>query len=337
MKTSLINNCLIGYTGFVGSTILSQNPFKYVFNSSNIAEIKNKEFDLVLCSAAPAQKWIANKYPDEDKKNLELLTGYLETIKCKKFILISTVDVFAIPIDVDENSKINESNLLPYGLNRMLLEKFAASNFKENLIVRLPGLVGTGLKKNIIFDFINNNNTHLIDSRGIFQFYPMAKLWQDINIALKNNLSLIHLTSEPLSIKEIALSAYMHWEFGKLNIPGVDPNEQNEEKLNNLSIKINDYLNLFKHFCNVCGLTPNDYLLKMCILIACADISSGTNIRLKKNRKVPKQKYISKDPWVLFKMDKRYLFYRQKVLDQFNKLKTSFGSCMSDYLYLKSL
>jgi len=35
----------------------------------------------------------------------------------------------------------------------------------------------------------------------------MAKLWQDINIALKNNLSLIHLTSEPLSIKEIALRA----------------------------------------------------------------------------------------------------------------------------------
>lgn len=207
MKTSLINNCLIGYTGFIGSTILSQNPFKYVFNSSNIAEIKNKEFDLVLCSAAPAQKWIANKYPDKDKKNLELLTSYLETIKCKKFILISTVDVFAIPIDVDENSKINESNLLPYGLNRRLLEKFATSNFKENMIVRLPGLVGTGLKKNIIFDFINSNNTHLIDSRSIFQFYPMAKLWQDINIALKNNLSLIHLTSEPLSIKEIALKA----------------------------------------------------------------------------------------------------------------------------------
>ncbi len=140
-----------------------------------------------------------------------------------------------------------------------------------------------------------------------------------------------------IDTKVVALTAYMHWEFGKLNIPGVDPNEQNEEKLNNLSIKINDYLNLFRHFCDVCGLTPNDYLLKMCILIACADISSGTNIRLKKNKKVPKQKYISKDPWVLFKMDKRYLFYREKVLNQFNKSKTSFGRCMSDYTYLKSL
>ena len=208
MSALFSNSCLIGYTGFVGSTLLSQNSFSSLYNSSNINEISNKNYDLVVCSAAPAQKWVANQFPDKDKANIELLIDHLKSIRCRKFILISTVDVFSHPIGVNEDSKIDEFNLSAYGLNRRLLEKFVISNFNNHLIVRLPGLVGPGLKKNILYDFLNNNNLHLIDSRGIFQFYPMVYLWKDIEIALKNNLSLIHLTSEPISVKEIALKAF---------------------------------------------------------------------------------------------------------------------------------
>ncbi|HHS3346683.1 TPA: pyridine nucleotide transhydrogenase, partial [Vibrio cholerae] len=33
---------------------------------------------------------------------------------------------------------------------------------------------------------------------------PMVNLWQDIEIAIKNNLKIIHLTSEPIGTAEIA-------------------------------------------------------------------------------------------------------------------------------------
>lgn len=201
-------NALIGYTGFVGGTILKQTRFEYLFNSKNIAEIDNQEFDFVVCSAAPAQKWLANKDPENDLKNINGLIEHLKTVKCNTFILISTVDVFKNPINVNESSVIDEENLHPYGLHRRYLEKFVASYFENYLIVRLPGLVGPGLKKNVIFDFLNNNNLNMIDSRGVFQFYPMVNLWSDIQIALENKLQLIHLTSEPISVEDIAQNGF---------------------------------------------------------------------------------------------------------------------------------
>ena len=76
-----------------------------------------------------AKKWLANKYPDEDKKNIQSLIECLKSVKCKSFILISTVDVFESPFNVNEKTKINDTNLHPYGLNRLLLERFIQSHF----------------------------------------------------------------------------------------------------------------------------------------------------------------------------------------------------------------
>jgi hypothetical protein len=89
-------------------------------------------------------------------------------------------------------------------LHRRWLEKFVASQFERHLVVRLPGLVGPGLRKNVIFDFLNDNNVHAIDSRGVFQFYPMVNLWPDIQIALRADLKLLHLTAEPVSVADVS-------------------------------------------------------------------------------------------------------------------------------------
>lgn len=197
-------NALIGFTGFVGSTLLKQTAFTALYRSLNIADISNKIFDTVVCAGAPAQKWLANKDPDSDSQKIDSLIAHLRTIKCKKFILISTVDVFIQPQVVNENSPVITEGLHAYGANRRWLEQFVEQHFERYLIVRLPGLVGPGLRKNIIFDFLNNNNLNAIDSRGVFQFYPMVNLWFDIQIALKSGLSLIHLTSEPISVTDVA-------------------------------------------------------------------------------------------------------------------------------------
>lgn len=203
-----MENALIGFSGFVGSTILKQAHFSVPFRSTNIHEIESREFDVVVCAGAPAQKWIANRDPADDRKKIDSLINHLRTIKCKKFILISTVDVFKEPIGVDESTRVDESGLHAYGLHRRLLEKFVEQYFPSYLIVRLPGLVGPGLRKNVIFDFLNNNNLHAIESRGVFQFYPMTNLWYDIQIALKAGLSLVHLTTEPISVAEVSLQGF---------------------------------------------------------------------------------------------------------------------------------
>lgn len=202
------NNALIGYSGFVGTTLLKQTIFSELFRSTNIADIEGKNFNMVVCAGVSAQKWLANQEPEDDFNAIQKLISHLKTITCQKFILISTVDVFQNPIAVNEKTNVNEEKLHAYGLHRRYLEKFVMSYFDDYLIVRLPGLVGPGLRKNIIFDFLNSNNLDLIDSRGSFQFYPMVNLWSDIQIALANKLSLVHLVAEPLSVMEIAKEAF---------------------------------------------------------------------------------------------------------------------------------
>lgn len=201
-------NSLIGYSGYVGGTLLKQEYFKSLYRSINIGDIDNQSFDMVVCAGAPAQKWIANREPETDRQKIEVLIAHLKTIQCKTFILISTVDVFKKPIGVDEDSTVDEADLHAYGLHRRLLEKFVEEHFPNHLIVRLPGLVGPGLRKNVIFDFLNDNNLDAIDSRGVFQFYPMVNLWYDIQVALNAGLKLVHLTAEPLSVGDISLQGF---------------------------------------------------------------------------------------------------------------------------------
>ena len=199
-----MTNALIGFSGFVGSMLLRQSSFDATYRSTNISDIKGKFFDCLVCSAAPAQKWIANRDPVADRQNIDGLMAHLATVSCKTFILISTVDVFKNPINVDEDTPVVEDGLHAYGLHRRLLELFIQSHFTNHLIVRLPGLVGPGLRKNVIFDFLNNNNLHAIDSRGVFQFYPMINLWYDIQTALDAGLKLVHLTAEPISVADVS-------------------------------------------------------------------------------------------------------------------------------------
>jgi dTDP-4-dehydrorhamnose reductase len=203
-----MNRVLIGFTGYVGSTLLKQDHFESLYRSTNIHDIEGQSFDIVVCAGAPAQKWIANREPEADRKKIDGLIAHLKTIQCKAFILISTVDVFKDSMGVDEDTPVDEAGLHAYGLHRRLLEKFVESHFPNHLIVRLPGLVGPGLRKNVIFDFLNDNNLNAIDSRAVFQFYPMVSLWYDIQTALNAGLKLVHLTAEPISVADVSKKGF---------------------------------------------------------------------------------------------------------------------------------
>jgi nucleoside-diphosphate-sugar epimerase len=128
---------------------------------------------------------------------------HLGTIKAKKFILVSTVDVYPVPVEVDEDSPIDMEECQPYGKHRLQLEQFIADRF-DSLIVRLPGLFGKGLKKNVIYDFLNDNNLDQVNVNGVFQFYSLEHLTHDIETGLKNGLKMLNITTEPTSVSEIA-------------------------------------------------------------------------------------------------------------------------------------
>lgn len=152
---SKARNILVGYTGFVGSNLWSNGEFDAGFNSRNIEEAYGLEPDLLVYAGLRAEKFLANQFPEKDMMLIEEAKKNITLIKPKRIVLISTVDIYLNPCQIDEDAIIETDNLQPYGYNRYMLEEWVKEYDPEALIIRLPGLYGKGIKKNFIYDYIN--------------------------------------------------------------------------------------------------------------------------------------------------------------------------------------
>ena len=250
---------LVGYTGFVGSNIYAaaDGEIEALYNSKNIEEAYGTNPELLIYSGLRAEKFLANNAPQKDKEAIIHAENNIKKINPQKLVLISTIDVFKRPVEVNENSKIDTRNLHAYGYNRYQFEFWVRENYPDALIIRLPGLFGSNIRKNFIYDYINiipfMLNEHKMeelsaidpelkefykiqdngfyksnilsadekivlknkckkigftalnftDSRSKYQFYNLARLWEDIQIAVRNNLKLWHPATEPVSAGEL--------------------------------------------------------------------------------------------------------------------------------------
>ena len=54
-----------------------------------------------------------------------------------------------------------------------------------------------------IFERLNFSALNFTDSRSVYQFYPLSRLFADIEIALANDLKILHLATEPVQAGEL--------------------------------------------------------------------------------------------------------------------------------------
>lgn len=202
-------SALIGHTGFVGSNLARAARFDRCYNTGNIDAIRGSSFDLVVCAGTTAVKWLANREPEKDWAGIAVLMDHLATVRARRFVLISTVDVYADPVGVDEASPIAPDATPPYGRHRFLLEEFARERFGSGAVVlRLPGLFGPGLKKNFIYDLLHANYLEGTHRLSAFQFYPVQRLWSDINAVLGAGLALVNFATAPVTAEEVARECF---------------------------------------------------------------------------------------------------------------------------------
>ena len=198
-----MTDALIGRDTFVGAGLLRHHQFDTATDLAEIDGMRGRSFDLVVCAGAAGDRHAADVNPEADLNTVERLTGVLEHVNTRKLVLVSTVDVFQDPVGVDETSQVHVTGLHPFGRHRRLLEEIAASRF-DATIVRLPTLYGPGLQSNVLHDLVHDANLRAIDSRSIYQFYDVDRLWSDIRNALDLDLSVLHLAPEPVSIADVA-------------------------------------------------------------------------------------------------------------------------------------
>lgn len=262
---------LVGYTGFVGSNIDKKADFDAKYNSKNITDAYGTNPDFLVYAGVSAEKYLANHQPEKDLETVRTAFDNICKINPKKLVLISTSDVYKRPVNVNEDTPIDTEALHAYGLNRYRLEQWVRDAFPEATIVRLPGLFGSGIKKNFIYDYIkripfmltekklaeltaiddfiapyyfNQNNgfyqcryqteeerlqlkayferigfsaLQFTDSRSQFQFYPLDRLWDDIQVILREQIKLINIVVEPTTAAEVY--AYITGEKFKNELP----------------------------------------------------------------------------------------------------------------------
>lgn len=148
-------DALIGHTGFVGQTLSRQYSFTAHFNTSNIDTIVGQQFGTLVCAAAPGSMFAANREPDRDRNQIDALIERLDRVGARRFVLISSIAVLADFAGGDDEGTQAFQQHVAYGHHRRLLETFCETHFSNCLVVRLPALFGSGLRKNFIFDLLN--------------------------------------------------------------------------------------------------------------------------------------------------------------------------------------
>jgi hypothetical protein len=198
MKTALI-----GHTGFVGSTLAGMLGPLDGYRSTNIGDIRGKEYGHMVCAGVQAMKWWANKEPEADWAGIQRLLDALENVRAERVTLLSTIDVYPVPRGVDERTEVAWENNHPYGKHRYMVEDWFRGRFPRLLVVRLPGLFGPGLKKNVIFDMLHDNDLHKVHPGGVFQYYDTRRLAADMARGWELGVALLNIASEPVATAAI--------------------------------------------------------------------------------------------------------------------------------------
>lgn len=204
---------LIGSTGLIGTTLKDSLSFDYEFNSTNINDLVSLEISDttdVYLACLSAEKWKVNKDPQSDLDNILKIIGILSTKRFRTVVLYSTIDVYEGAPDYSNENNIPKIPGLSYGSNRYLFELLVKSNlvYSKLLTIRLPALFGKHIKKNILFDLLNNNQVEKIKVKSQYQWYNLNNLITDTDYFLQNGIYenryiCVNLFSEPVETSKI--------------------------------------------------------------------------------------------------------------------------------------
>lgn len=180
---------LIGSNGTIGQSLLDNMQFDAVFNSDNLEKITEHEWDLVVCAAPSGNRLAINRGQILDFQDCVLLARTLGRCTIKKLVLIGSVDAETAPDSI-------------YGRNRAWLEQELA-NSHETYTLRLSTLIGSRIKKNVLFDLKHGLFLESLDRDAELQWCILDDVPQQIDISLAGSPGIRSIVSEPINNTDI--------------------------------------------------------------------------------------------------------------------------------------
>lgn len=103
-------------------------------------------------------------------------------------------------------------NVIPYMLKQEKFEELSAVDARINDYYELQqnGFYRCGVTSwadrqllKGLFSRLGFTALNFTDSRNVYQFYPLSRLWNDMQTALNNHLTMLHTATEPVSAEEV--------------------------------------------------------------------------------------------------------------------------------------
>jgi nucleoside-diphosphate-sugar epimerase len=168
---------IIGGSGFVGSAFAricaGAGKEFLIINRQNYRESVGTSCDILINANGNAKKFLAQQDPLYDfDASVKSVRASLIDFKYDFYVYLSSCDVYpdcSSRQTTLEDQDLDVSKQIPYGFHKYLAEQCVRHMAKRWLIIRLGGLVGSGLKKNPIFDILSGGPLR-VDPESEMQF-----------------------------------------------------------------------------------------------------------------------------------------------------------------------
>ena len=168
---------ILGGKGFIGSAFVrfcEKEEIDYdCIDLDNYEAFRGRDCEILINVAGNSKKYLSNERPVEDFRfSLEALLSSFFDFSFSKYIYLSSIDVYADhedPACNREDSVIDIGKISHYGFHKYLGEKIVEHYLSDWLIIRLGGVLGSGLKKNPVFDLIHDVPLR-VDEKSEYQY-----------------------------------------------------------------------------------------------------------------------------------------------------------------------
>lgn len=182
-------------------------------------KISNSGVDTIIHCAFNSQKKVDSRSLYQYLQDNVLLTEELVAIPHKKFILLSTVDIY--PKDgrkhTEEEAIDTDSVNGIYSMTKLMSESIVKSRCSNFLILRAAALLGAQMRENSLLRILDNKDCTLSlsgDSKFNYVFY--TNILEFIRLSMGKDLKGIYNTasSDNISLSEVANMAGVQVKFG---------------------------------------------------------------------------------------------------------------------------
>lgn len=155
---------VLGGNGFVGSAVCSMLASRgesfVIIGRDNYQELVGARCDVFVNCDGNARRFWANENPANDfEASVNSTMRSLVDFKYDLYVFLSSVDVYVDPSDPARNAEdveIDHEELEPYGFHKWISEELVRRYAQSWIILRLGNMVGPGLKKNPVYDALND-------------------------------------------------------------------------------------------------------------------------------------------------------------------------------------